>query len=289
MSIRPINWRNWLAVQLKQALRQGIEKLTHTDSPLLDAQLLLAHVLGKSRSYLMTWPEQELSPTLEKQYQALLKARQDGQPIAYLTGRREFWDFELQITPAVLIPRPETELLVELTLQKIRLEQAHVADLGTGSGAIALALAGSRPAWRVIATDISPEALALAQANAEKLGLREVEFRQGAWCEALKADEKLDAIVANPPYIDTEDKHLQLGDVRFEPRSALVAEEQGLADLRQIVQQARGYLKPGGLLLLEHGYQQAAAVQKLFLEYGYNTPETHQDLAGLDRVSLARH
>lgn len=276
-------------MQLKQALSLGIQNLTHTDSPLLDAQLLLAFVLGKSRAYLMTWPDRELSPAQERQYLELVQARQHGQPIAYLLGNKAFWDFELQISPAVLIPRPETELLVELTLQKIKTEQAQVADLGTGSGAIALALAKSKPDWQVIATDISAEALALARQNAERLGLSAVDFRQGAWCEALDETEKFDAIVANPPYIDVGDQHLQRGDVRFEPRSALVAAEQGLADLRQIVQQARDYLNPGALLLLEHGYQQAEAVQKLLQEYGYNKPETHQDLAGLDRVTLARY
>ncbi|MAY03361.1 MAG: protein-(glutamine-N5) methyltransferase, release factor-specific [Gammaproteobacteria bacterium] len=275
-------------MQIKQALRQAETTLTDSPSAQLDAQILLARVLDKGREFLLSWPEKELSQEQQEHFLQLLAERQRGIPIAYLTGRRAFWDFDLEVNTDVLIPRPETELLVELALQNLKQENQLIADLGTGSGAIALALARERPQWKVIASDTSAGALNVARRNAETLALDNLDFRPGSWCEVIATDEKLDALLANPPYIDPEDHHLQQGDLRFEPKNALVAGAGGMADLQTIVQQAREKLLPRGLLLLEHGYQQAAGLQKLLQESGYNDIETHQDLAGLDRVTLAR-
>jgi len=275
-------------VQIKQALQEARECLGQIESSVLDAQVLLAHVLKQSREYLLTWPEHELSKGDQKQFFTLIEARQAGQPVAYLTGCRDFWDFSLSLSPAVLIPRPETELLVELALALLPAGNTVLADLGTGSGAIALALAKERPQWRVIASDQSPEALQVARHNAHTLQVTNLDFRLGNWCEVFAENEKLDAIIANPPYIDEADSHLQQGDVQFEPRSALVAGKAGFADLEAIAHQARHHLRPQGLLLLEHGYEQGAALRQMLEQYGYNEVQSNKDLAGHERVTLAR-
>ena len=255
------------------------------DSPRLDAEVLLAHCLDKPRGHLLAWPEKPLPPDTERRFLALVNKRASGRPISHLTGQREFWSLPLRVTPDVLIPRPETELLVETALARLASPRARVADLGAGSGAIALALASERPGWRITATDQSAAALTLARQNAERLGLNAIEFRQGDWCDAL-AGEPYDLILSNPPYIPPGDPHLQTGDLRFEPRQALVSADDGLADLAAIIDQARAHLKPGGWLMLEHGYNQAEPVRKRLARRDYQAIETLSDLAGHPRVTV---
>ncbi len=265
-------------------LRQAHQLLPSSDSARLDVEVLLAHVLGRDRAWLYTWPEHIPTPAQQSAFKALIDARARGEPVAYLTGVQEFWSLPLKVTPATLIPRPETELLVEQVLAlPLPAKQVRVLDLGTGTGAIALALASERPGWQVTAVDAEPEAKNLAQANALSLGLT-MEVLHSDWFAAL-AGRRFDIIVSNPPYIDVEDRHLHCGDLRFEPRSALVADDAGLADLRYIIAAAGDYLTPGGHLLLEHGWQQAPAVGGLLREAGFYPVHTVTDLAGHSRIS----
>ncbi|NJN45514.1 MAG: peptide chain release factor N(5)-glutamine methyltransferase [Candidatus Competibacteraceae bacterium] len=255
-----------------------------SDTPNLDAEVLLSHALQRSRSYLHAWPERLPGNSARACFALLLERRLRGEPIAYLVEQREFWSLNLKVTPATLIPRPETELLVELALQRIATDSAAlVADLGTGSGAIALAIAQERPHARLIATDRDSAALAVAKDNAQRLGLHNVAFRQGDWCDAL-GRERFAVIVSNPPYLALDDPHQQQGDLRFEPPTALVAGRDGLAAIRTIIAQAVGYLQPGGGLLLEHGYDQATDVQALLHAQGFTNLSCHQDMAGIDRA-----
>jgi release factor glutamine methyltransferase len=273
-------------VETVSAALAHMTKLLHdSDSPEIDAQLLLAHVLGKTRTWLYTWPDYELTELEQLRFQELCTQRAQGHPVAYLIGKREFWTFELQVNPAVLIPRPETELLVELALQLVTTADAKVADLGTGSGAIALALAHERPRWQVVATDLYPQALALARINTRQLNLTNLTLLAGSWCEPL-ADSDYHLIVSNPPYIDKDDPHMTQGDLRFEPHTALVAANKGLADIQRIAQQARDKLRSGGYLLLEHGWHQGLAVRNILDELGYIHVQTCQDYGGRDRVTL---
>ena len=267
-------------------LATAMERLAGEDAA-AEAAILLAHVLARPRSWLLAWPEHE--PTTDEcaRFAALVEARARGEPVAYLIGRRGFWTFELEVTPAVLIPRPETERLVELALARLPAErQARVADLGTGSGAIALALASERPRAQVVASDASSAALELARRNARRLGLERVAFVEGDWCAALGA-RMFDLIASNPPYIAAADPHLARGDLRFEPAAALASGADGLDALRSIVAQARFHLGEGGWLLLEHGHDQGAAVRSL-LAAGYREIGTERDHAGHERVTFAR-
>lgn len=273
---------------LREALQQAMAQLQHSDSPDIDAQLLLAHVLGKSRTWLYTWPGHPLNEVQQQQYAALVQRRASGEPVAYLTGRRAFWTTMLQVGPAVLIPRPETELLVELALERGRALAGPVVDLGTGSGAIAVALAGERPDWQVHATELSEAALAVASANVAASQCSNLTLFAGSWFEPLPAAARYGLVVSNPPYIDAADPHLDQGDVRFEPRSALVAADAGMADLTLIAGQARERLQPAGWLLLEHGWQQGAAVRDLLGRLGYDQVETRRDVGGRERVTLGR-
>ncbi|MFZ4791134.1 MAG: peptide chain release factor N(5)-glutamine methyltransferase [Candidatus Competibacteraceae bacterium] len=258
-------------------------------TPRLDAEILLATALNRPRSHLYTWPESIPEPELTDRFAAWLERRQQGEPVAYLLGWREFWSLKLEVTPDTLIPRPETELLVELALEPLPMNQAvAVADLGTGSGAIALALAAERPQARIVATDQSPAALAVARRNAVRLGIAHVEFRQGDWCAPL-AGESFDLIVANPPYVAATDPHWRQGELRFEPPAALISGPDGLDALRIIIAQAREVLKSGGWLLLEHGYDQGVAVPALLRERGFSEVTDFQDTAGLSRVSRGRY
>ena len=277
-------------MQIQQALNEATSRLNQSDSSRLDAELLLAFVLNKGREFLMTWPETELNETEQQIFSELLDQRAQGHPVAYLIGKKAFWNFELKVTPDVLIPRPETELLVELALNNLDAYEQRVADLGTGSGAIALALASERPDWQIVATDKSAAALKIAKQNADNLKIQNIAFRQGDWAEALidQQSEMYDAIISNPPYIDASDAHLSQGDVRFEPQLALIAGQDGLAGIKQIAQQAYKVLKPGALLLLEHGYQHGKPVRQILEQSEYNDVQTHKDLAGLDRVTIAR-
>lgn len=253
-----------------------------------DAVWLLMHVAGVSRTWLFTHGDAPAAPSLAKRYRGLVARRAAGEPVAYLTGRRGFWRFELEVTPATLIPRAETERLVELALERLPADRPlELADLGTGSGAIALALATERPAARVAATDASAEALAVARRNAASLGLSNVEFHAGDWCAALPA-RAYDLIASNPPYIADRDPHLEEGDLRFEPATALASGPDGLAAIRQIAREATAHLAPGGWLLVEHGWEQGAPVRAIFEGAGYVEVDTAVDLEQRDRVTLGR-
>ncbi|MEW5972357.1 MAG: peptide chain release factor N(5)-glutamine methyltransferase [Pseudomonadota bacterium] len=275
------------SVSISEALDFARERLAGGDSPRSDADILLAHVLDRPRSYLLAWPERELSPGQWTAFQALVERRARGEPVAYLTGSRGFFGLDLAVSNAVLIPRPETELLVEAALERLPAGPCAVADLGTGSGAIALAIAQARPDARVVAVDASPQALEVARANAERLGLRNVELREGDWCKGL-ADERFDMIVSNPPYIREDDPHLARGDVRFEPAMALASGPDGLDAIRAIVACAPAHLSPGGWLLFEHGFDQAEAVAGLMRDAGFIDVESLRDLLGHGRVTLGR-
>lgn len=262
-------------------------QLPDSPSARLDAELLLAAALGKPRSFLRTWPERVVDREVRERFEGWLARRRAGEPVAYILGRQGFWSLDLEVAPHTLIPRPDTELLVETALQLLPASPARVLDLGTGTGAIALALACERLSWQVSGVDRIPEAVALAERNRERLRLANVGFRQSHWFSALEG-ERFALIVGNPPYIPGSDPHLQQGDVRFEPKSALVAGADGLDDIRLIVAQAPRFLEPGGWLLLEHGYDQAAAVRDLLLGNGFSEVESRRDLGGHERISLGR-
>jgi len=277
-----------VTVSVADAIREGAD--LPSDSPRLDAELLLAKALQRRREYLLSHPEQLLAQSELQDYRALLERRKAGEPVAYLLGSKGFWDFELAVTPAVLIPRPETELIVEqaLALYAGREQEAlHAVDLGTGSGALAIALARLNPAWQLTAVDTSAEALQLAQENAQRLQVSNIRFSCSSWCAEI-TNASCDLIVSNPPYIEEDDEHLQSEGLPFEPQGALVAAEQGLADIRQIVSEAKRCLKQDAWLLIEHGYEQAQAVHALLNENGYVEIHCQQDYAGNDRMSRAR-
>ncbi|SIQ20441.1 peptide chain release factor N(5)-glutamine methyltransferase [Aquipseudomonas alcaligenes] len=253
----------------------------------LDAELLLAAVLGKPRSYLRTWPEHEPGAEQLAAFAALLERRRMGEPVAYILGHQGFWSLDLEVAPHTLIPRPDTELLVETALQLAPATPLRVLDLGTGTGAIALALASERGGWQVTGVDRIAEAVELAERNRQRLQLGNAEFRQSSWFDGL-AGERFDLILSNPPYIAADDRHLGEGDVRFEPLSALVAGVDGLDDIRQIIAQAPQHLKAGGWLLLEHGYDQAEAVRGLLAATGFTAVDSRRDLGGHERISLGQ-
>ena len=256
-----------------------------SETPRLDAEVLLAAALERPRSYLHAWPERLPEPEQAVRFMAWLERRLNGEPVAYLLGRREFWSLDLEVTPDTLIPRPETEFLVELALARLPVDRPiTVADLGTGSGAIALALAVERPLARIVATDQSPAALTVARRNARRLDIRHVEFREGDWCAPL-GNERFDLIAANPPYVAAADLRWRQGELRFEPPLALVSGADGLDALRIIIAQTPKVLKPGGWLLLEHGYDQGEAVPTLLRKRGFEAVSDHRDAAGLSRTS----
>lgn len=258
-----------------------------SDSARLDAEVLLCELLNCNRAGLIVRAGETLSAEVALRYASLLERRRLGEPVAYLTGRREFWSLDLGVSPAVLIPRPDTEVLVEWALQRLQgVPAPAVADLGTGSGAIALAIAHERPDARVVATDQSLDALTQARHNARQLGLARVEFRQGDWLAPL-AGESFHLIASNPPYVADNDPHLAA--LRYEPRRALTSGPDGLADLRRIAADARTHLKSGGVLVLEHGAEQGGAVRSLLDSLGYAGVETRRDLNGLERATLGVH
>lgn len=269
-------------------LRDAEQRLqTISDSARLDSEVLLAFVLKRERSYLLAFPERIPSDTEQQQYQQLLDRRASGEPVAHIIGRREFWSLDLIVNADTLIPRPDTEVLVEFVLERFDQSPLKLADLGTGTGGIALALASERPLWTITATDQSEKALAIARQNAQNLGLKTVQFMAGHWFDALP-DNDYDVIVSNPPYICDNDPHLQQGDVRFEPMSALASGADGLDDIRLLISQAPDYLKNGGWLVLEHGYDQPQAVTDLFKDHGYQHIEQRRDYGGNPRVTAAQ-
>ena len=275
-------------IDIKTALTEGALLLNKTSpSARIDAEILLVLTLNTTRTYLYTHPETPLTKQQLDHYSHLLSQRALGYPIAHLTENKEFWSLPLLVNNETLIPRPETELLVQLALSQLHLvEFAHILDLGTGSGAIALALASERPHWEIHAVDNSATALAVAKKNAINLNLSHIQFSQSNWFDAIPL-APFDAIISNPPYIATNDPHLLQGDVRFEPSNALTSGQYGLDAITHIIQHARPYLKPNGFLLIEHGFEQKNAVTELFNKWDYKNIQTWQDWQGNDRVTGA--
>ena len=274
---------------IQTTLTTATKCLTATsDSASIDAEVLLCHVLKKPRSHLRAWPEKQLTPEQQSLFQQLLEQRIHGTPVAYLTGTREFWSRDFKVNEHVLIPRPDTELLIELSLSLLSDKpNARIIDLGTGSGAIAITLAAELPDLEVWATDQSEQALKVAQENAATHQTQNIHFCLSNWFDSIKPS-KFDLVISNPPYIDGDDPHLSQGDVRFEPDSALIAHNNGLKDIESITQQAQHYLKPGGTLLIEHGYDQQIAVQAIFNSFNYDNIQTHTDLSGNPRVTTGQ-
>lgn len=269
-----------------EALLKEAVELIGGDTPRLDAELLLSYVTGWTRTSFRAWPERDLDTAQVARFCRLVEQRCEGHPVAHLLGEQEFWSLPLKVNPSTLIPRPDTECLVEAALTLELPDNANVLDLGTGTGAIALALASERPGWQISASDAVPEAVELATQNATLLGLP-VSVRQSNWFAELRAGS-FDLIVSNPPYIADDDHHLGEGDVRFEPSSALTAGNDGLDDIRKITAEAPAWLALGGWLMLEHGYEQGAAVRRLFTEAGLTSVETRQDYGRRDRFTLGR-
>lgn len=271
---------------IKDALADASQRLQAvSDSARLDAEVLLCHLLQKNRAYLLTWPEQLLNDSQLLTFNRCLQRRLQGEPVAHIIGEREFWSLTLKVSKHTLIPRPDTELLVEQILANYPPTPAiDLADLGTGSGAIALAIASERPEWHIVATDASAQALEIARENAIALKIDNVEFLLGNWCQPL-SHRRFDVIVSNPPYIPENDPHLSQGDVQFEPSSALTAGTDGLDDIRIIAEQARHQLKPGGQLMIEHGYDQKQSVLDIFTKTGYQNIIQHHDIANNPRTT----
>ncbi|HFK4064785.1 peptide chain release factor N(5)-glutamine methyltransferase [Kluyvera ascorbata] len=274
-----MTWRQWL--------QQAISALQGGDSPRRDAEILLGHVTGKARTTILAFDETELTAPQAETLAQLLARRVNGEPVAHLVGTREFWSLPLFVSPATLIPRPDTECLVEQALARLPSTPCRILDLGTGTGAVALALASERPDCTLTAVDYVADAVALAQRNADNLRINNVTILQSDWFSAL-GEQRFAMIVSNPPYIDEQDEHLAQGDVRFEPKTALVAGDNGLADLAHIIIQGRTWLEPGGYMLLEHGWKQGAAVRELFTSAGYLQAETCRDYGDNDRLTLAQ-
>jgi release factor glutamine methyltransferase len=274
---------------IHHALARASERLQPLHDTPIDAEVLLCFVLKKNRAHLRAWPEKRLSPIQWQQFQQLLDRRIQGEPIAYITGQREFWSMPLSVTPDTLIPRPDTEILVEQALKLIPQDAPwQIADVGTGSGAIALAIASERPHCQLHAIDISAAALTVAQDNARRLGIHNICFIEGQWLNPLTG-LSLEMVVSNPPYIEQDDPHLGQGDVRFEPITALASGSDGLDDIRIVVDQAKNTLKPGGWLLMEHGYHQGRAVVDLLQQRGYSEIKDFSDYAGHDRVACGQY
>jgi len=263
-------------------LSQRLEKVS--ESPQLDLELMLCHLLDRPSSYLYTWPEKQLDPDVTDSLLKMLERREQGEPVAHIIGHRGFWSFDLEVSPHTLIPRPDTEVLVEKALELCDVENARVADLGTGTGAIALALAKEHPVWQVVASDYVQPAAELAERNRQRLHLNNVKVVQGSWFEPHSG--LYDLVVSNPPYIDPEDQHLQQGDVRYEPISALVADNKGMADIELISDQARSFLSSGGWLLFEHGYDQGDKSRQLLQKLGYKQVDTCRDYGQNERVTF---
>ena len=272
---------------LEQAIAAGANLLApSSESAKLDAQVLLLHILQKPHSYLFTWPEHELNAEQQQQFNTFCQRRLNGEPVAHITGQREFWSLSLEVNATTLIPRPDTETLVEQALEVTVPATAKVLDLGTGTGAIALALGSEMPNWQITAVDRVSDAVALATRNQQRLAINNVHVKQSNWFSELHG-EKFNLIVTNPPYIESSDIHLNQGDVRFEPLSALVADDCGMSDIKQIITQSRDYLLSNGYLLIEHGFEQGEAVRHFFEKMAFVNIKTVKDLGNNDRVTLA--
>ena len=297
MNTRQSSWPSWrkkissrfMSITITQQLAWASGVLDAiSDSPRLDSEILLAHCLQQDRSYLITWPERELSERQIECFQQLVRRRLEPQPIAYLVGSREFYSLQLETTPATLVPRPETEMLVDKTLELLQgLDSPQLLELGTGTGAIALALKKQRPDIELTATDISAEALQVASRNAQKHHLQ-INFLQSDWYTSVHGDMLFDVIVSNPPYIAADDPYLARGDLPAEPHQALSSGSSGLEALQIIISGAEHFLQPGGWLVLEHGYDQQLEVQQLLREQGYEQVQTFNDFNDLPRLSMAR-
>ena len=271
---------------IKEALTEAAKTLVSSDSCVLDSEVLLAFVLNKNRSYFRAWPDELLTTEKLDRFQRLVKQRQKGQPIAYLVGEREFWSRRFIVSKDVLIPRPDTELLIEITHETFATDQHFsVLDLGTGSGAIAITLALEFPNASVTAVDNSQKALAIAEKNALQHKVHNIQFLRSDWFETVP-NTRFDLIISNPPYICPNDPHLLEGDLRFEPSSALIAQHEGLQDLEHITSQAKSFLKHNGLILFEHGFQQGTLVKNLLELYGFKSTQHFQDIQGHVRATL---
>ena len=281
-------------MRIDQLIQQGVAQLaalsgssSQTQTPELDVQLLLAEVLGVNPSYFYTWPEKQVSEEDKVKFDSFLNERLKGRPIAYILGYQAFWSFELEVAESTLIPRSDTESLVEIALSLIEgVVKPSVLDLGTGTGAVALAIATERQDASVSAVDLIPEAVALARRNNQKLKLN-VDIQQSSWFEKV-TEHELDLIVSNPPYIDPEDHHLDEGDVRFEPKTALISDQKGYSDIDVIARDAKAHLKVAGWLAFEHGYDQGEGARQILTKNGYQNIETRKDYGDNDRVTLGQ-
>lgn len=272
-------------MSIKRVLAAATIKISKVDNylaePQVDAEILLAAVLQKNRSYLHTWPEASLSVLQNQQFNSYIARRERGEPVAYILGKKAFWDLELTITKDVLIPRPETEILVEYILQNFAIsKKVKLLDLGTGSGAIALAIAKHRPSWQIVALDVCAKALAVAKNNAKQLKIINIEFILSSWMDNLKERERFDIIVGNPPYVAENNSYLMKGDVRFEPKQALIAVCNGLDALKKIIISAKKNLNNNGCIILEHGFDQNTAVTSLLLKNNFNDIVAIKDFSG---------
>lgn len=272
-------------------LAEGARSLApFTEDSALEAEILLSFVLGKGRTYFRAFPDASVSEAESSHFRDLVAHRSKGEPIAYLTGQREFWSLDFEVNPSVLIPRHETELLVESALALIATDSGPtILDLGTGSGIIAITMGLARKDAKIIAVDASTAALSVARRNAARLGSSNVEFVASDWFTHIDKSIRFELIVSNPPYIADQDPHLQKGDLRFEPRAALTSGPDGLEDIRTIANRAREFLLPSASLIMEHGYDQATAVHRILIEAGYEGVETRRDLQGHPRVTMARY
>ncbi|NMH58804.1 peptide chain release factor N(5)-glutamine methyltransferase [Alteromonas ponticola] len=274
-------------MRIEHALSWAQQELAGTESPVVDARALLSHCLGKTTSYLYTWPEREVSAAQLTDFKSLVQQRKNGTPVAYLRGYQEFWSLSLKVSPATLIPRPDTELLVEKTLEFNTSSAPSICDLGTGTGAIAIALATELPYSQVVAVDKVAEAVELAKVNVTLNRTANVIVKQSDWFAAV-GNDTFDIIVSNPPYVEPTSDYLAQGDVRFEPASALTSGVDGLEDIRRIVAKASEHLNSHGMVLIEHGYNQGAAVAEIFAQHGYTEIVTFKDINALDRITLGR-
>ena len=270
---------------ISDVLKRSVELVHTSDTPSLDIEVILCYVLRKDRSYLHTWPDQRLTNSQQVHFDGLFRQRLNGKPVAYITKKREFWSLEFKVSPVTIIPRPETELLVEKALSVSFGHQISVLDLGTGTGAVALAIASEKPLWKITAVDIELDAVELAEENRQRFDFNNVCIYQSDWFSSIK-NTQFDLIVTNPPYISPEDEHLKIGDVRFEPSSALVSKDDGLLDIHTIIYNANSHLKFCGWLMMEHGRDQGKAVRQKMTQAGFNDVKTFTDLSGLERVTV---